>query len=190
MKKTILAMVITASAAFSAQALATNQAEVTILGEVADSLSSCVVTPTGTLNNGIVRLMTVTTADATAQSANTLYRPQQFGFQVTDCAAGSPNASKVNGLSVKVTGTTTASPEILDNVAENGASNIGIGIQKKLNSARVKFDGTPMSESYTPGQATNLDYLAGYVKINGASPVTTGPVKGIATFTIDYTVAP
>lgn len=37
MKKTILAMVITASAAFSAQALATNQAEVTILGEVADS---------------------------------------------------------------------------------------------------------------------------------------------------------
>ncbi|SMQ92807.1 P pilus assembly protein, pilin FimA [Raoultella ornithinolytica] len=188
MKKTILAMVITASAAFSAQALATSQAEVTILGEVADSQTSCVVTPTGTLNNGIVKLMTVTTAEATGQSANTLFKHQQFGFQVTDCAIGGPDENNVTGLSVKVTGTTSSSPEILDNVAANGAGNIGIGIQKKSNSARIQFDGTPLAESYTPHQATNLEYLAGYVKVNAANPVTEGPVKGIATFTIDYTI--
>ncbi|MCE9901579.1 fimbrial protein [Raoultella terrigena] len=188
MKKTILAMVITAATAFSAQALATNQAEVTILGEVADSQTSCVVTPTGTLNNGIVKLMTVTTAEATGQSVNTLFKNQKFGFQVKDCAIGGADESNITGLSVKVTGTSSVAPEILDNVADNGAQNIGIGIQKVSNSARIKFDGTAVAEAYTPQQATNLEYLAGYVKVNAANPVTEGPVKGVATFTIDYTI--
>ncbi|MCS4272500.1 MULTISPECIES: fimbrial protein [Raoultella] len=189
MKKTILAMVITAATAFSAQVLAgPNQAEVTIQGEVADSKTSCVVTPTGTLNNGIVKLMTVTTAEATGQSVNTLFKNQKFGFQVSDCAIGGADENNVTGLSVKVTGTSSSTPEILDNTAEGGALNIGIGIQKLSNSARIKFDGTAVNEAYTPKQATNLEYLAGYVKVNAANPVTEGPVKGVATFTIDYTI--
>lgn len=188
MKKTILAMVITASTAFSAQVFATNQAEVTIQGEVADSKSSCVVTPTGTLNNGIVKLITVTTAEATGKAVNTLFKNQKFGFQVSDCAVGGPDENNVTGLSVKVTGTNSSSPEILDNVAEDGATNIGIGIQKLSDSSRIKFDGTAVNEAYTPQQTTNLEYLAGYVKVNGANPVTEGPVKGVATFTIDYTI--
>ncbi|MCI1032920.1 major type 1 subunit fimbrin (pilin) [Raoultella sp. BIGb0149] len=190
MKKTILAMVITAATAFSAQALATNQAEVTILGEVADSQTSCVVTPTGTLNNGIVKLMTVTTNEATGQSANTLFKTQKFGFQVKDCAIGGTDENNVTGLSVKVTGTSSSNPEILDNAitGADAATNIGIGIQKLLNSTRIKFDGTPVAEAYTPHQTTNLEYLAGYVKVNAANPVGEGQVKGVATFTIDYTI--
>lgn len=67
MKKTILAVMVAASAIISAQAMATNTSEVTILGEVTDSKTSCVITPTGTLNNGIVRLTTVTTAEANGE---------------------------------------------------------------------------------------------------------------------------
>lgn len=189
MKKTILAMVITAATAFSAQALADpSQAQVTIEGAVGDSKTSCVITPIGTLNNGIVKLITVTTAEASAQTANTLFKNQQFGYRISDCALGGPDENNVTGLSVKVTGTTASTPDILDNVAPNGAKNIGIGIQKLSNSARVLFDGTPVTEAYTPHQATDLEYVAGYVKINGANPVTDGPVKGVATFTVDYTI--
>lgn len=49
MKKTIVAVMVAASAVLSAQAMAANTAEVTVLGEVNDSSTSCVVTPTGTL---------------------------------------------------------------------------------------------------------------------------------------------
>ena len=48
--------------------MATNTAQVTVLGEVSDAANSCVVTPTGTLNNGIVQLMTVTTTEANAEA--------------------------------------------------------------------------------------------------------------------------
>lgn len=54
MKKTIVAVMVAASAVLSAQVMATNTAQVTVLGEVSDAANSCVVTPTGTLNNGIV----------------------------------------------------------------------------------------------------------------------------------------
>lgn len=187
MKKTIVAVMVAASAMLSAQALATNTAEVTVLGEVSDAASSCVVTPTGTLNNGIVRLITVTTSEANSKAANTLFKAQKFGFEVKDCALGSANQDKVNGLTVAVNGTSSVTANILDNTAEDGASGIGIGIQKVSDASRVAFDGTAMSESYTPGKATNLDYMAGYVKVNAVNPVTEGPVKGVATFTIDYT---
>ena len=50
MKKTIVAVMVAASAVLSAQAMATNTAQVTVLGEVADAANSCVVTPTGTLD--------------------------------------------------------------------------------------------------------------------------------------------
>ncbi|OOL20757.1 type 1 fimbrial protein, partial [Klebsiella aerogenes] len=78
MKKTIVAVMVAASAVLSAQAMAANTAEVTVLGEVNDSSSSCVVTPTGTLNNGIVRLTSVTTSEANAQTANVLFKSQKF----------------------------------------------------------------------------------------------------------------
>ncbi|MEZ3832386.1 hypothetical protein AAGM73_25390, partial [Klebsiella pneumoniae] len=35
---------------------------------------------------------------------------------------------------------------------------------------------------------TQLKYTTGYVRTNAATPVTEGPVKGVATFTIDYTL--
>jgi type 1 fimbria pilin len=185
MKKTIVAVMVAASAVLSAQAMAANTAEVTVLGEVNDSSTSCVVTPTGTLNNGIVRLTSVTTSEANAETANVLFKTQKFGFDVSDCAKGSTDV--VTGLTVAVTGTTSASSTILDNTADDGAAGIGIGIQKVSDASRVVFDGTTMNESYTSGSVTSLDYYAGYVKVNDATTVTEGPVKGVATFTIDYT---
>ncbi|MDU4840614.1 MAG: fimbrial protein [Leclercia adecarboxylata] len=187
MKKTIVAVMVAASAVLSAQALATNTAEVTVLGEVSDSSTSCVVTPTGTLNNGVVRLVTVTTSEANAKEANTLFKAQKFGFEVKDCAKGSANPENVNGLTVSVTGTTSSNNNILDNIAEDGAKGIGIGIEKASDASRVVFDGSSMPESYTKDEVTKLAYNAGYVKVSKDATVTEGPVKGVATFTIDYT---
>lgn len=173
---------VAASAVLSAQAMAANTAEVTVLGEVNDSSSSCVVTPTGTLNNGIVRLTSVTTSEANAQTANVLFKSQKFGFDVSDCAKGSEKPA--TGLTVAVTGTTSANATILDNTA----AGIGIGIAKASDGSRVAFDGSQtMAETYTDGSVTSLNYYAGYVKVNEATTVTEGPVKGVATFTIDYT---
>lgn len=187
MKKTIVAVMVAASAVLSAQAMAANTAEVTVLGEVNDSSSSCVVTPTGTLNNGIVRLTSVTTSEANAQAANTLFKSQKFGFDVSDCAKGSKDPA--TGLTVAVTGTTSSDAAILDNTADDGAAGIGIGIAKVSDGSRVKFDGSStMSETYTDGSVTSLNYYAGYVKVNATTAVTEGPVKGVATFTIDYTI--
>ena len=189
MKKTIVAVMVAVSAIVSAQAMATNTAEVTILGEVTDSQTSCVITPTGTLNNGIVRLTTVTTAEANGKAANTLFKTSKFGFDVKDCAVGGPDENNVTGLTVNVTGTTSSSSDILDNTADDPASGIGIGIQKATDATRVVFDGSSsMSESYTPGEVTHLNYMAGYVKVNAVDPITEGQVKGVATFTIDYTI--
>ncbi|MGG7728536.1 fimbrial protein [Klebsiella aerogenes] len=182
MKKTIVAVMVAASAVLSAQAMAANTAEVTVLGEVNDSSSSCVVTPTGTLNNGIVRLTSVTTSEANAQTANVLFKSQKFGFDVSDCAKGSEKPA--TGLTVAVTGTTSANATILDNTADDGAA----GIAKASDGSRVAFDGSQtMAETYTDGSVTSLNYYAGYVKVNEATTVTEGPVKGVATFTIDYT---
>lgn len=188
MKKTIVAVMVAASAVLSAQAMATNTAQVTVLGEVADASTSCIVDPTGTLNNGIVQLFTVTTSEANAEAANTLFKAKDFGFDVHDCAAGSSVASTITGLKVAVNGTTSTSPEILDNTAANGAEGIGIGIKRVSDASRVQFDGTAMAETYTPGSVTQLKYTTGYVRTNAATPVTEGPVKGVATFTIDYTI--
>ncbi|MCP6440732.1 type 1 fimbrial protein, partial [Klebsiella pneumoniae] len=53
----------------------------------------------------------------------------------------------------------------------------------------VAFDGSDtMTESYSATTGTQLKYTTGYVKVNSATPVTEGPVKGVATFTIDYTI--
>ncbi|EML2226969.1 MULTISPECIES: fimbrial protein [Klebsiella] len=187
MKKTIVAVMVAASAVLSAQAMAANTAEVTVLGEVNDSSASCVVTPTGTLNNGIVRLTSVTTSEANAQAANTLFKSQKFGFDVSDCAQGSKDPA--TGLTVAVTGTTSSNATILDNTADDGAAGIGIGIAKVSDGSRVAFDGSQtMSETYTDGSVTSLNYYAGYVKVNATTAVTEGPVKGVATFTIDYTI--
>lgn len=188
MKKTIVAVMVAASAVLSAHAMAANTAEVTVLGEVNDSSTSCVVTPTGTLNNGIVRLTSVTTSEANAQTANTLFKSQKFGFDVSDCAKGSDKPA--TGLTVAVTGTTSTNATILDNTADDGAAGIGIGIAKVSDGSRVAFDGSQtMDETYTDGEVTSLNYYAGYVKVNDATTVTEGPVKGVATFTIDYTSA-
>ena len=176
MKKTIVAVMVAASAVLSAQAMAANTAEVTVLGEVNDSSTSCVVTPS------------VTTSEANAQTANTLFKSQKFGFDVSDCAKGSDKPA--TGLTVAVTGTTSTNATILDNTADDGAAGIGIGIAKVSDGSRVAFDGSQtMDETYTDGEVTSLNYYAGYVKVNDATTVTEGPVKGVATFTIDYTSA-
>ena len=63
-------------------------------------LTLAVVTPTGTLNNGIVQLITVTTTEANAEAAGKLFKTQDFGFEVKDCAQGSTNP--VTGVTVNV----------------------------------------------------------------------------------------
>ena len=74
-------------------------------------------------------------------------------------------------------------------LAAGGATGIGIGIQRLSDSHRVAFDGSDtMTESYSATTGTQLKYTTGYVKVNSATPVTEGPVKGVATFTIDYTI--
>lgn len=187
MKKTIVAVMVAASAVLSAQALAINTAEVTVLGEVNDSSTSCEVSPTGTLNSGIVRLITTTTSEANDQTPNTLFKEAEFGYDVANCAKGSTSTT-VTGLNVSVFGTTNnTSKDILENIAENGAEGIGIGMAKFADNTRLNFDSTLMSESYKPGEVTHLRYKAGYVKLNSTTPVTEGAVKGVATFTIDYT---
>ncbi len=210
MKKTIVAVMVAASAVLSAQAMATNTAQVTVLGEVSDAANSCVVTPTGTLNNGIVQLITdaanscvvtptgtlnngivqlitVTTTEANAEAAGKLFKTQDFGFDVKDCAQGS--TSPVTAVTVNVSGTSSSDATILDNTAANGAAGIGIGIQRVSDAHRVAFDGSDtMSESYSATNGTQLKYTTGYVRTNAATPVTEGPVKGVATFTIDYTL--
>lgn len=187
MKKTIVAVMVAASAVLSAQAMATNTAQVTVLGEVSDASNSCVVTPTGTLNNGIVQLITVTTTEANAEAAGTLFKTQDFGFDVKDCAQGS--ATPVTGVTVNVSGTTSSDATILDNTVANGAAGIGIGIKRVSDSHRVAFDGSDtMSETYSATDGTKLKYTTGYVRTNAATVVTEGPVKGVATFTIDYTL--
>ncbi|WP_049004020.1 fimbrial protein [Klebsiella quasipneumoniae] len=186
MKKTIVAVMVAASTVLSAQVMATNTAQVTVLGEVSDAANSCVVTPTGTLNNGIVQLMTVTTTEANAEAAGALFKTQDFGFDVKDCAQGS--ATPVTAVTVNVTGA-SSNANILDNTAPGGATGIGIGIQRVRDAHRVGFDGSDlMTESYTAAGGTQLKYTTGYVKVNSATPVTEGPVKGVATFTIDYTL--
>lgn len=95
----------------------------------------------GTLNNGIVKLMTVTTAELLVNQRIPYLNTSSLVSRWLIGAIGGPDENNVTGLSVKVTGTTSSSPEILDNVAANGAGNIGIGIQKKSNSARIQFDG-------------------------------------------------
>ncbi|AWF46141.1 fimbrial protein [Klebsiella pneumoniae UHKPC179] len=144
------------------------------------------MTPTGTLNNGIVQLITVTTTEANAEAAGKLFKTQDFGFEVKDCAQGSTNP--VTGVTVNVSGTSSSDATILDNTAANGAAGIGIGIQRVSDAHRVAFDGSDtMSESYSATNGTQLKYTTGYVRTNAATPVTEGPVKGVATFTIDYT---
>ena len=69
--------------------------EVTIPGEVADSQTSCVVTPTGTLNNGIV-------ADDGDHCLKLLvnqripYLNTSSLVSVTDCAIGGPDEKQRN----------------------------------------------------------------------------------------------
>lgn len=153
MKKTIVAVMVAASAVLSAQAMATNTAQVTVLGEVSDAANSCVVTPTGTLNNGIVQLITVTTTEANAEAAGKLFKTQDFGFDVKDCARGS--TSPVTAVTVNVSGTSSSDATILDNTAANGAAGIGIGIQRVSDAHRVAFDGSDtMSESYSATNGT------------------------------------
>ena len=160
MKKTIVAVMVAASAVLSAQAMATNTAQVTVLGEVSDASNSCVVTPTGTLNNGIVQLITVTTTEANAEAAGKLFKTQDFGFEVKDCAQGSTNP--VTGVTVNVSGTSSSDATILDNTAANGAAGIGIGIQRVSDAHRVAFDGSDtMSESYSATNGTQLKYTTG-----------------------------
>jgi major type 1 subunit fimbrin (pilin) len=188
MKKTIVAVMVAASSVISAQALALNTAEVTILGEVNDSTTSCVVTPTGTLNKGIVRLHTVTTKEVTDQAVNTLFKSQKFGFEVKDCAKGASPAVNVNSIVVAVSGTAGPVNNILANTADNGAAGVGIGIENFKDSTRLVVDGTgSVTTPYTSTKPTYVDFLAGYVKINDTTAVTQGPVKSVATFTIDYT---
>lgn len=167
MKKTIVAVMVAASAVLSAQVMATNTAQVTVLGEVSDAANSCVVTPTGTLNNGIVQLMTVTTTEANAEAAGALFKTQDFGFDVKDCAQGS--ATPVTAVTVNVTGA-SSNANILDNTAPGGATGIGIGIQRVRDAHRVGFDGSDlMTESYTAAGGTQLKYTTGYVKVNSAT---------------------
>ena len=92
-------------------------------------------------------------------------------------------------MTVNVSGTTSSDATILDNTAANGAAGIGIGIKRVSDSHRVAFDGSDtMSETYSATDGTKLKYTTGYVRTNAATVVTEGPVKGVATFTIDYTL--
>ncbi|WP_058912481.1 fimbrial protein [Entomohabitans teleogrylli] len=185
MKKSILAVLVAATAVLSGQAFALNTAQVVIHGKVTDANNSCDVTPGGAITGGTVVLDDITDATANQLANNTLSpaHAKDIVYKVENCMnAGVP----ATGLKVTVTGTNSTSNDILDNEAAAPAAGVGLGMTR--NSARVKFDGSAastMTEAYTVGTPTILTYKVSYVKLPGAT-VTKGDVKGVATFTITY----
>lgn len=186
MKKSILAVVVAATAVLGGQAMAAgNTAQLVIHGTVSDSDESCNVTPGGAITGGTVILDDIKTSSLEALAVNTpaMASAKDIIYKVEDCKKAGADFS--GNLNVNVSGNYIAgTPDILSNEAAKPATNAAIALINS-DSSRVKFDGTgAKTVAYTANTPVLLKYKAAYVKT--AANVTPGDVKGVATFTITY----
>ena len=161
MKKTIVAVMVAASAVLSAQAFAAgNSSQLTILGNVTDTGESCNVTPAALIQGGSLTLDDVKASILEGQGINTPYMAlaKDIEYKIEDCQKG--YSAYTGNLNVTVTG-------------------------DYISGSRVSFTGTTAKTiAYTAGTPSYMRYKAAYVKT--ANGVTDGAVKGVATFTISY----
>jgi len=186
MKKTIVAVMVAASAVLSAQAFAAgNTAQIVIHGTVTDTDNSCNITPYGSITGGTVVLddIKVSALEALAVNTPSMASAKDITYKITDCKKA--GADFAGNLNVNVSGDyISGTPDILSNQAAKPATNAGLALINS-DSTRVKFDGSASKTiAYTKDTPTLLSYKAAYVKT--AAGVTAGDVKGVATFTITY----
>lgn len=184
MKKNIIAVMVAATAVLSAQAFASNSAQLVIHGAVTDKDNSCNISPYGAITGGTVILDDITTAELNKLAINTpsSASAKDITYKIADCKQGGKDFE--GDLNVNVSGNYVAgNADILSNEAANPAGNTGIALIN-ADSTRVKFDGSSTTKvTYNPSN-TLLTYKAAYVKT--AETATAGDVKGVATFTITY----
>ena len=186
MKKTIVAVMVAASAVLSAQAFAAgNSSQLTILGNVTDTGESCNVTPSAQIQGGSLTLDDVKASILEGQGVNSPYMAlaKDIEYKVEDCQKGATDYT--GNLNVTVTGDyISGQDDVLTNTAVNPATNAAVTVVN-TDGSRVSFTGTTAKTiAYTAGTPSNLRYKAAYVKT--ANGVTDGAVKGVATFTITY----
>lgn len=184
MKKNIIAVLVAATAVLSAQAFASNTAQLVIHGTVSDSDESCNVTPFGAITGGTVILDDIKASVLNTMAINTpsTASAKDVTYKVADCKKDGKDFT--GNLNVNVSGDyVSGMADVLSNQAANPAGNTGIALINN-DSTRVKFDGSTVKTIAYTGAPALLTYKAAYVKT--AETVTAGDVKGVATFTITY----
>ncbi|CAM4038160.1 type 1 fimbrial protein [Klebsiella grimontii] len=186
MKKTIVAVMVAASAVLSAQAFAAgNSSNLTILGNVTDKGESCNVTPSALINGGSLTLDDVQASKLEGLAVNTPYMSlaKDIEYTITDCQKGSTDYT--GNINVSVTGDYISGQDnVLTNTAVGPATNAAVTLVN-TDGSRVSFTGTTAQTiDYKPSQISYMRFKAAYVKT--AAGVKDGAVKGVATFTISY----
>jgi type 1 fimbria pilin len=186
MKKTIVAVMVAASAVLSAQAFASgNSANLTILGNVTETGESCNVTPSALIQGGSLTLDDVKASVLEGLAQNTPYMAlaKDIEYKIEDCQKGSSDYT--GNLDVSVTGDyISGMTDVLTNTAVSPAASAAVTVVN-TDATRVNFDGSiAQTIAYTAGSPSYMRFKAAYVK-TGAN-VTEGAVKGVATFTISY----
>ena len=186
MKKTIVAVMVAASAVLSAQAFAAgNSSQLTILGNVTDTGESCNVTPSALIQGGSLTLDDVKASILEGQAVNSPYMAlaKDIEYKIEDCQKGATDYT--GNLNITVTGDYISGQDnVLTNTAVNPATNAAVTVVN-TDGSRVSFTGTtPKVVAYTASTPSYMRYKAAYVKT--AAGVTDGAVKGVATFTISY----
>jgi type 1 fimbria pilin len=186
MKKTILAVMVAASAVLSAQAFAAgNSSQLTILGNVTETGESCNVTPSALIQGGSLTLDDVKASVLDTLTINDPYMAtaKDIEYKIEDCQKGS--ADYTGKLKITVTGDyISGQNDVLTNTAVSPAAGAAVTVVT-TDGSRVSFDGTTFEEvDFNATIPSYMRYKAAYVKT--ASGVTEGAVKGVATFTISY----
>ncbi|MEE7533659.1 type 1 fimbrial protein [Klebsiella huaxiensis] len=186
MKKTILAVMVAASAVLSAQAFAAgNSANLTILGTVTDSNNSCDVTPAPLIQGGSLTLDDIKASTLNAFAINQPYMllAKDIEYKIENCLSG--GTAYAGNIDVSVTGDyISGMNDVLTNTAAAPATNAAVTVVN-TDGSRVQFTGaTAQTIAYTSTAPSYMRFKAAYVKT--AAGVTDGAVKGVATFTISY----
>lgn len=187
MEKTLLAMLVAATAVFAHSATAAgNASQVVMHGVVFDDSESCNVTPGGALANNTIVLDDIRAASLDALAINTpaLASAKFVDYKVADCKTGGKDYT--GNLNVSISGEyiSDMTNVLVNQIASGAASNVGVTLLNKDDS-RINFDGShSQTIAYTPGTPVYLRYKATYVKT--AANVTPGDVKGTAVMTISY----
>lgn len=186
MKKTIVAVMVAASAVLSAQAFAAgNSANLTILGKVTDANNSCDVSPAPLIAGGTLTLNDIKASVLQGTNLNTPYQPlaKDIEYEIKDCTLG---GAAYNGpLAITVTGDHISSmTDVLTNTASSPAQDSSVTVVN-TNWSRVDLTGATAAQTITySGNPVWMRFKAAYVRTGGT--VSEGNVKGVATFTVSY----